>query len=223
LPAQRVTILNFHGLGEPGRAIDDPDEPSVWLDTDAFEQVLDRFGSRPGVRITFDDGNKSDVEVALPELLRRRLTATFFPLAGKLGQPGYLTADDVRDLAESGMGIGTHGMDHRTWRHMDAPTLEAELVTSRTILEAAARQRVVLAACPFGSYDRGALSALRRLGYATAFTSDGGSARLGAFVQPRNTIVRDQVPEAADPSFPDPTSGLRRAVRAGKSQVKRWR
>ena len=47
------------------------------------------------MRISFDDGNASDLEIGLPALLERGLTATFFVLAGRLGRPGSLDADEV--------------------------------------------------------------------------------------------------------------------------------
>ena len=40
----------------------------MWLDPDRFLRVLDSVVGRDDVRITFDDGNASDVEHALPAL-----------------------------------------------------------------------------------------------------------------------------------------------------------
>ena len=72
------------------------------------------------MRLTFDDGNASDVEIALPRLLERGLTAEFFVLAGRLGEPGRLTNDQVGELIAAGMAIGSHGWAHRDWRRIDA-------------------------------------------------------------------------------------------------------
>jgi len=35
------------------------------------------------VQLSFDDGNRSDVGIALPALLERELSATFFVVAGR--------------------------------------------------------------------------------------------------------------------------------------------
>ena len=67
---------------------------------------------RRPIEITFDDGNASDVEVALPALRERGLAATFFVCAGRIGEPGYLDADQLRELADAGMSVGSHGWDH---------------------------------------------------------------------------------------------------------------
>lgn len=48
-----------------------------------FAQVLEAVAKRSDVRISFDDGNASDVEVALPRLVD--LTAEFFLPAEMLG------------------------------------------------------------------------------------------------------------------------------------------
>ena len=67
-----------------------------------FCQALDRIVAMgaEAPRISFDDGNASDVGIALPELERRGLKAVFFLLAGRLGQPGSLTEADVTAMCE---------------------------------------------------------------------------------------------------------------------------
>ena len=109
---KRSINLTFHGIGEPPRALD-PGEENVWVAHDRFVALLDSVAGREDVRITFDDGNASDVEQALPALVDRELDATFFVVAGRLGEPTFLDATGVRELAAAGMGIGCHGMRHR--------------------------------------------------------------------------------------------------------------
>src|SRR5438034_8841581 len=72
-----VVNLTVHGVGTPPRELD-PGEDIAWISIEQLEQVLDAAVGRPDVRITFDDGNCSDVEIALPRLLERGLTAEFF-------------------------------------------------------------------------------------------------------------------------------------------------
>ena len=98
----RIINLTFHGIGEPERALE-PGEEQFWLDSDQFQSALDSVVGRSDVRITFDDGNASDLEQALPGLRQRGLTATFFVVAGRLGDPGFLDEQDVRALAAAGM------------------------------------------------------------------------------------------------------------------------
>ena len=101
---RRIINLTFHGIGEPERALE-PGEEQVWLDSDQFQSALDSVVGRSDVRITFDDGNASDVEQALPGLRQRGLTATFFIVAGRLSEPGFLDDRGVRALAAAGITL----------------------------------------------------------------------------------------------------------------------
>jgi peptidoglycan/xylan/chitin deacetylase (PgdA/CDA1 family) len=103
MPA-RVINLTVHGIGEPPRELD-PGEDQTWVTVEQFEQVMDAAVGRDDVRITFDDGNSSDVEIALPRLVSRGLRAEFFVLAGLLGTPGRLTEADVRKLQMVASGL----------------------------------------------------------------------------------------------------------------------
>lgn len=181
-------ILNFHGLGEPPRWVTDG-EREVWVPVDWLEAIIDApLGD--GVRLTFDDGNASDVHQALPVLTERGIAAQFFPLTGRIGHAGYLGAEDIAGLSAAGMGVGSHGVDHRDWRTLGADDLDDELVLSRRQLAGIVGAEITDAACPFGSYDRRVLRALRAAGYRRVLTSDGGTGRVGAWPSPRTTVDR---------------------------------
>jgi peptidoglycan/xylan/chitin deacetylase (PgdA/CDA1 family) len=214
----RVHNLTFHGVGDPGRTLE-PGEAAVWIGTDALLTSLDAVRDRQDVRITFDDGNRSDVDIALPPLLERGLTATFFVLAGRLGDPDYLDDDDIRRLVQSGMSVGSHGMDHVNWRTLDSTALRRELVDARVILERITGREVTEASVPFGSYDRRVLSAARSIGcFRRVYTSDGGEASRGSWLQARNT-VHGSNPRAALAAA-GPLAELTYSV---KRLAKRWR
>lgn len=184
---KRSINLAFHGVGKPARRLD-PGEGDVWVSRDQFLALLDRVAGRPDVAISFDDGNASDLEQALPALLERGLTATFFVVAGRLGTPSFLDDDEVRTLATAGMEIGCHGMRHRAWRGLDHRALHEELIEAKGILARAVGRPITRAACPFGSYDRRVLRTLRSSGYEHVYTSDRGTARPDAFLQARNSV-----------------------------------
>jgi peptidoglycan/xylan/chitin deacetylase (PgdA/CDA1 family) len=192
-------VLNFHGIGTPHRGVG-PAEQAVWMSRQHFVGVLDhiaalREAQEIPIAITFDDGNASDVTFALPELCKRGLAATFFVCAGRLDTPEYLSPLGLRDLLRSGMRVGSHGMHHRDWRKLDEAGLADEVSAARMQLEDACGQPVSEAAIPFGSYDRRVLDKLRAAGFACAYTSDGGFARRGAWLRPRNTLGAGSGPE----------------------------
>lgn len=189
----RIINICFHGIGEPERDLE-PGEDRYWVGHDQFLAILDELATWPAVRISFDDGNISDLRLGLPALVERNLTGDYFVLAGRIGKPGSLDERDVRELHQHGMTVGTHGMSHRSWRGMDPKTLHDELVVARKRLAAVCGARVDLAACPLGRYDRRLLADLRRLGYTRVFTSDRRAGRPGAWLQPRFSVRREDTP-----------------------------
>lgn len=166
------------------------------MDANRFQRILDEIATWPSTQISFDDGNASDAEIGLPALVQRGLSAHFFPIAGRLDMRGSLGPDEVRDLATHGMAVGTHGMSHRSWRHMDQATRAVELVDARRRLEEAAGCAVTEAACPMGQYDRRVLSDLRRLGYRRVYTSDRRRAQRGSWLQSRFSVRCHDTPES---------------------------
>ena len=212
--------LGFHGIGAPERGLE-PDEDQYWIDAPRFEELLDTALELPEVRLTFDDGNTSDLSVALPMLVERGLTASFFVIAGWLGQPGSLAADDVRALAEAGMTIGTHGMQHRSWRSLDEEGYREELDEAREVLEAAAGARIDEAACPYGAYDRRALRALKRREFRRVYTVDRRTAGPDDWLQARYVIRHSDTANTVRGFGGE--SAPRKLTLAAKTTVKRWR
>jgi len=146
---------------------------------------------RDDVRITFDDGNASDVDIALPRLVERGLRAEFFVLAGLLGMPGRLDHDGVRALLAAGMSVGSHGWAHRDWRRIDDAQAQQELGDAHRVLSELTGHDVSRVAIPYGSYDRHVLRRLRAAKVTCAYTSDGGRARGDAWLQARTSLRHD--------------------------------
>ena len=183
-----VRELLFHGIGTPQRALE-PGERDVWVQQAELTEILDLVRGQD-VRISVDDGNRSDVDIMLPALVERGLTATFFPIAGRIDTTGSLSAEAIRELRDAGMAIGSHGLRHRPWRRLDTTAISEELIQAREILEDTVQLPIVEAACPRGAYDRRALKALRRLGYRRVFTSDRGPSRESSWVRARDSVRR---------------------------------
>ncbi|MFN3938083.1 MAG: polysaccharide deacetylase family protein [Gemmobacter sp.] len=189
MPETHVGIL-FHGIGTPARALE-PGEAPYWVAVDAFEDLLDRIAAHPlrdRIRISFDDGNLSDHDIALPRLLARGLTADFFVLAGRIGQPGSLDAGQIRALAAAGMGVGSHGIAHRAWAGMGADLLREELEGSRDRIGTILGTPVRAAGIPFGAWDARVLRALVTAGYDSAWSSDRGRFDPQALLRPRRSV-----------------------------------
>jgi peptidoglycan/xylan/chitin deacetylase (PgdA/CDA1 family) len=182
--------LAMHGIGRPARQLD-PGENERWVTVEQFERVLDAVEDRVDVHLTFDDGNESDVEVALPRLVERGLSAEFFPLAGRLGQRGYLDRGGLRELARAGMEIGSHGWEPRDWRRLDDRHARRELTDAPKLLGDLCGKPVRRYSLPFGAYDRRVLARLKQAGATRVYTSDGGAAEGDGWLQARTELRHD--------------------------------
>lgn len=188
----RRALLNFHGIGEPPPEVPSAEHP-FWCPRQQWPGIADAIAAavRDGstVEITFDDGNASDVDEALPVLVERGLTASFYVCAGRIGQPGYLDEQGLLQLQAAGMGIGSHGWDHVDLRAVSDADLVHETRDSQVRLAEVCGVPVTDFAVPFGSYDRRVLRHLRH--YATVYTSDSTSASPRAgWVVPRWSYVQ---------------------------------
>jgi peptidoglycan/xylan/chitin deacetylase (PgdA/CDA1 family) len=124
-----------------------------WLRANGYRTVrLDDADNTMTKRIviSFDDGDVSNVTVALPLLCERGMVAEFFITSDFIGQPCMLTAQDVRTLAQAGMGVQSHGRSHRFLEDLDYETMHAELRDSKDRLEGASGVPVTAIAFPGG-------------------------------------------------------------------------
>ena len=135
-----------------------------------------RSGEARGlIGLTFDDGYADFLEHALPVLTRYSFGATAFPVAGLLG--GYndwdpdgprkplMTEAQVRQVAEAGVEIGSHGLRHIPLPDIPAAALAEEAAESRAILRAASGQDVDGFCYPWGYVDAAVVGAARAAGY----------------------------------------------------------
>lgn len=218
----QVLNLTFHGIGEPRRQLE-PGEDRVWVLREQFCGILDLVRQRQDVAISFDDGNSSDCEIAVPELLKRGLVADFYLVAGRIGQVGFVGREEIKMLLDNGMRIGSHGMRHRPWRRLRGEELREELWVARDVLQRLTGRPVTSAACPFGDYGRRTLLALKESGFERVFTSDRGRCDPCQWLQPRTSICRDDEPQSLQGIFEQRPSSFRDAFRRVRLAAKRWR
>jgi len=127
------------------------------------------------VGLTFDDGYQDFVTYAMPVLQQYGFTATTFVLAGRFGghnawdAPGpykaLMTAEQVRCAAESGMEVGSHGLEHVPLPEADDAALSSETARSRAILQELTGQEVRGFCYPWGRLDARVVTAVQDAGY----------------------------------------------------------
>ncbi len=174
-----MLIVTYHAIGTPASRVT---APARWLNDDVSALVdagyalvsLDACAdwlagrlvlpARTAV-VTFDDGYASLATEASPVLQRLQVPATVFVVGGRVGLdnrwpgqptwvPGLPLVDShmLRDLAASGVTIGSHSWTHPHLPLLDDDALEDEVVAAADRLEQMAGVPVRHLAYPYGLY-----------------------------------------------------------------------
>jgi peptidoglycan/xylan/chitin deacetylase (PgdA/CDA1 family) len=187
----RVPILVYHSVAphHPGQT---PAQIQLDVDTAVFQDqmnylaehkyhvislerlvdALKRNASLPerAVVITFDDGWANQYHHAFPVLRQHDYTATFFIYTRPIGRDDslYMNWDQVRELKDAGMTIGSHSRTHPQLTTVDPSTLREEVENSRKELEQHLGTAPDLFAYPYGAWDAQAVDDVRDAGYRAA-------------------------------------------------------
>jgi peptidoglycan/xylan/chitin deacetylase (PgdA/CDA1 family) len=129
------------------------------------------FPEQPGVAITFDDGCETDCIAAAPLLKEAGFGGTFYITVGFMKNRGYLSARQVRELADLGFEVGCHSMTHPYLSELSLEALRRELVDPKTQLEEMAGRAVEHFSCPGGRWNERVAQVAREAGYKSVATS----------------------------------------------------
>lgn len=157
-------------------------ELSLKLETDAFLRFLDRpYRFAPLERVledkaysglaalTFDDGLLDAYTIAYPAMKERNLPFTLFVTSSLVGEPGYLSASQLRELhADPLCTIGVHGRTHRILTEATEAQRREEIFTAKDELEQLLGGQCRLFAYSHGSYDDAVLELMEKAGYKAA-------------------------------------------------------
>ncbi len=167
--ATRDTVVDVGRFEEQIRFLAENGYQSLSL-VDFFEFKRDNTKVIPSKRIiiTFDDGHYSNYHLAFPILQKYGFTGVFFVVADRVDQAYHVTRDQLVEMAEQGMEIGSHGLTHKYLPLLERTEVEKELTDSRQILEDIIHRSVDYFAYPGGHYSKLVLNALPGAGYAGA-------------------------------------------------------
>jgi peptidoglycan/xylan/chitin deacetylase (PgdA/CDA1 family) len=202
----RTIALMYHAIGDGGGPGVDP---HYAVTAEKFEQQIALCGrlaggavsarewlaGRAGTIVTFDDGHASNHHVGLPALLAAGASADFFVNPVQVGTPGFATWAELREMADAGMSIQSHGLDHGHYLTELSPArLREELRRAREEIEQHVGQPVTLLAPAGGRAPAGLEAVAREVGYTHVLNSVPGAIRRGA----GNTLCRMAVTSAMD-------------------------
>ena len=128
--------------------------------------------SRPIV-ITLDDGYQDLYTTAYRILSAHSFTAVAYIVTSFVGQPGYVTRDQVLEMDRAGIEIASHTVHHADLSHASWGNTAYELAQSKVWLEQLLGHPVLDFAYPSGKFNAQAVQAVRQAGYDTAVTTQG--------------------------------------------------
>lgn len=196
-PALHVPILMYHYISANPLAPADPVRTRLSVPPKDFAQqlaYLHRAGytsitlddllaafseQRPlppkPIILTFDDGYADFYTNAFPLLQQYGDKATIYIISGKVDTPGYLSWQDLRELAQSPLiTIGAHTRTHPELPKLSAARSWDELDGSKSDLEQQLGIRVRHLAYPSGHYTATTLAQALQIGFDTAVTTEPG-------------------------------------------------
>ena len=137
------TVLTYHAIEE--KLPEETSEENEYLfvrpaDLEEQLQLLTRKGyefcfasqyeitnKKQGI-LTLDDGYEDNYTNLFPLLKKYRAKATISVVTGNIGHPGNLTADQIREMSDSGLvEIASHTVTHPYLTSLDDAALDQEL------------------------------------------------------------------------------------------------
>ena len=182
-----VPILMYHHVGNPhtyqtysvDQRMFEWQMDYLWLNgyhtvsLDDIAAALTTGRSLPDrpIALTFDDGWVQQITNTLPVLLKHNFRATYYVIVNATGRlAGNMDWNQLRQLRDAGMEIGSHTLSHGYLPGMSDSRLRAELVNSRHRLQQELSITVTSLAYPGGAFNTRVERMAREAGYTTAVT-----------------------------------------------------
>ena len=124
--------------------------------------------------LTFDDGYDNNYTEMLPILEAHGMKAVVYVITNELGREGYLTFEQVQDMQNRGIEIGSHTADHISLVLLDEEFLINQVRYSKIFLEWSGLKPIASFSYPNGEYNSDLAKLLQRENYLTAVTGDVG-------------------------------------------------
>ena len=203
---RRLAVLGYHKIGPPppgaweswfyiSKGVFNAQLDAVarmgweWIGLDDLLRGLDAPEGLPdrAAMLSFDDGCRSFLDVALPCLASRRIPAVMFVPTDFIGgrndfddgsepEEAICDWDDLRRLAACGVSVQSHTASHPRLSSLSAGQQEEEFRRSKSVLESGLGLPVDALSYPFGDAGgdpNSTATILGRVGYRAAFLYGG--------------------------------------------------
>ena len=124
--------------------------------------------------LTFDDGYADNYTTMLPILEAHKMTAVVYVITNEVGKKNYMSLDQLKDMQQRGIEIGSHTSDHLALTSLDAETQFGQIHYSKRFLEWSGLSTIYSLSYPNGAVNDEIIEILKREQYLTAVTGDAG-------------------------------------------------
>ena len=117
------------------------------------------------IAITFDDGRYGQYKWAYFLLKKYEMKATFFITTGWIGRADMMTWEQIKEMSDNGMAIGSHSISHPNMPSQNDADLRHELADSKKIIEEKIGKSIKYLAYPGGGVDDRVIKFTKEAGY----------------------------------------------------------
>jgi len=199
-----VPVLFYHHVQPQAQAIE-KGQTATSVDNEIFDQQIQHLVSQgyafltakelvdalrnksqvpsKSILITLDDGYLDSYQYAYPIFKKYNIKANLMIATGLLGGGDYVTREQIREMAGSGLIYFT---DH-TWSHYSVgygseDKIRHEIVTAKQQLQENTGQMIDIFTYPYGSFSDLSIGILSQEGFAGAFSTIFGDVQCDSFV-----------------------------------------
>ena len=189
-PPPEIAALSYHNV----RAYSSQN-PAYFISPEQFEehmnglkqagyrsvlpnQVEDVFYERKAIQdkslmISFDDTRADHYLTVAPILEKYGYRGTFFIMTVSIGKPGYMTREQIKELADRGHAIGRHTWDHQDLRKILSDQWRIQIEKPKALLEEITGKKISALAYPFGLWNREVILQINQRGLRSAYQLSG--------------------------------------------------
>jgi len=136
-----------------------------------------RLFVRNTVVLQFDDGYDDNYKYALPILKKYGFSAMEFLISDKVGDPGFLTWDEVKEMEKYNFLAGAHTRHHVYLPRVSMIQAQDEIAGSKKVIEGHLGHRIDYFCYPSGGFTEEIKRLVKEAGYRAAVTTNRGKDR----------------------------------------------
>lgn len=185
LAKDRASILMYHSVNASGNSfsIVSPEEfqrqmaylagkrHSVIPLTELVRRLRAQEPLGGSIALTFDDGYHDNYTTVFPLLKQYNFPATIFVPTDLIGNSGYCSAEELREMHDSGLvAIEPHTLTHPKLGTLSRANADHEIRESRRALQEILGTTPTLFAYPYGNFSEETVSLVQEMGFVGAVT-----------------------------------------------------